>query len=553
MLARSWSLIVDATVDRPELVTDSLGARVTNDLWSEGPLHIWRTPAQEPADSQDSGDLSGFEEALAENLGLMKQVRRARHSDLARTYPQTVADTNRSMLDDAHDLEERTRPAAREESAETASEEVLSESIAGESVSRQPGYHDFAARKEIAVINADRLRSIARRFDLPQSQLRMVISTLEEKLRRVPRAPDMKVIVALKIRRVLIGSLANASSYRKQWAWDKMEVEQAWQRIEELRCERAILEKPVTVAIVDWGIQRDHEAFGPELVAPGACVLSTGNGNLGDDDGHGTMLAGTIAGVVTNIPGGGRAVSSVRLLPVKFIDARNPPRSDNAARAITYAVSAGAKIINSSWDVGVNSPELQKAIKYAEDENVLVVVAAGNGGSNNTDYSTYPASFRFTNMITVMASNEEDQKPGFSYYGDDVDIAAPGVNIISTSPYFWRPRAALSPFGIHPYRRYSGTSPAAAHVSGAAALLLSIKSSWTPQEIRACLIGSSDHITALQPFCPEGRRLNLRRAVERALNSSNGISSYVDRMHIREIVRTRLSGAPGLLDSADTA
>ena len=59
-----------------------------------------------------------------------------------------------------------------------------------------------------------------------------------------------------------------------------MEVVQAWQRIEELKCKQSISKEPVTVAIVDWGIQRDHEAFGPELVAPGASVIPTGNGNF---------------------------------------------------------------------------------------------------------------------------------------------------------------------------------------------------------------------------------------------------------------------------------
>jgi subtilisin family serine protease len=365
---------------------------------------------------------------------------------------------------------------------------------------------------------------------------------------------------SLKISKALIGSrTSHDPSYNKQWAWDKMEVVQAWQRIEELRCKRSIAEEPVTVAIVDWGIQSDHEGFSPKLLAPGASVIPGGNGNLSDDDGHGTMLAGTIAGIVTNVPGGG-AVSSVKLLAIKFIDVRNPPMSNNAARAITYAVDAGAKIINASWDVGLNSPELQKAIKHAKDNSVLMVVAAGNNGGNNAEYSTFPASFRFSNMITVMASDEEDQKPGFSNYGDNVDIAAPGVNIISTSPYMCRPRADALLFGIDRYRRYSGTSPAAAHVSGAAALLLSIKPGWTPQKIRDCLIESSDRITALQPFCPEGRRLNLRRAVERAAqipesSSSESITSHVGRMQTRGVVQTRLRrpGSPELIASAHAA
>ena len=124
------------------------------------------------------------------------------------------------------------------------------------------------------------------------------------------------------------------------------------------------------MAIVDWGHPTRSSSLSFGTVEPGTNVISTGNGDVGDDDGHGTLLAGTIAGVVTNIPAGGEAISSVRLLPVKFIDTRNPPTSGNAAKAIIRAVDDGAKIINASWDVGLNSDELREAIEHAEDQGV---------------------------------------------------------------------------------------------------------------------------------------------------------------------------------------
>ncbi len=341
---------------------------------------------------------------------------------------------------------------------------------------------------------------------------------------------------SLKISRSLIHPATSDLAYSEQWAWDRIGVKQAWQWIEN---RQAIAEQPVIVAIVDWGFQHDHPAFRSGLVEPGTDVISAGNGDIGDDDGHGTLLAGTIAGVVTNIPAGGEAISSVRLLPVKFIDTRNPPTSGNAAKAIIRAVDDGAKIINASWDVGLNSGELREAIEHARNQGVLVVVAAGNGGGNNTDYPTFPASFGLSNMIAVMASDEQDQKPGFSNYGENVDISAPGVNIISTSPYIRRLQAAEFPFATSAYRNYSGTSPAAAHVSGAAAVLLSIKPHWTPQDIRACLIASADHMPTLEAFCPEGRRLNMHRAVENALQVPNGMGKGAPSSP-RGIVRTRL-------------
>jgi len=319
---------------------------------------------------------------------------------------------------------------------------------------------------------------------------------------------------SLKISRAVpVSPAGNDQAYLAQWAWKKMKVKKAWERVADMRRAKFLREEPITVAIVDWGIQRDHVGFSPEMNVSGASVI--GDGNIRDDDGHGTMLAGTIAGMTNNTRGNGGG-SPMRLLAVKFIDVKTPPMSANAAKAIRYAVDHGARIINASWDVGLNSSELRTAIKdagearrYAGDKGVLVVVAAGNDGGDNDHYPAFPAGFHLPNMIVVMATNEDDEKPGFSNYGPGtVDIAAPGVNIVSTSPYL------VPPSRHHPaYRRYSGTSPAAAHVSGAAALLLSIFPDWSPADIRDCLINSARKIPGLHRYCRAGGRLNLGNAL----------------------------------------
>jgi hypothetical protein len=141
------------------------------------------------------------------------------------------------------------------------------------------------------------------------------------------------------------------------------------------------------------------------------------------------------------------------------------------------------------------------------------VVAAGNDGSDNKRYPAFPASFEFPNMIVVMATDRRDQKPSFSNYGANVDLAAPGVDIVTTSPYLCPPPARPSRLYNSAYRSYSGTSPAAAHVSGAAALLLSIDNRWRPEEIRDHLIASADPVDDLRGICRAGGRLNFRRAV----------------------------------------
>ena len=310
-------------------------------------------------------------------------------------------------------------------------------------------------------------------------------------------------------RSVAVSPCADAQGdplYPQQWAWTKMEAELAWARLREAG------RSPPIIAIVDWGVQRDHEDLDSDLVS-GERVIPPYNGDFSDDYGHGTMLAGTIAARAGNERGGRGAAPSARLRAIKFIDVRTPPMSRYAAAALRCAVDDGARIINASWDVGLNDSELRRTFEYAATEGCLVVVAAGNDGSDNQRYPAFPASFEFPNMIVVMATDRCDQKPGFSNYGENVDLAAPGVDIVTTAPYLCPPSARTARSYNPAYRSYSGTSPAAAHVSGAAALLLSIDDRWKPEEIREHLIASADPVEYLRGTCRARGRLNLGRAV----------------------------------------
>ena len=130
------------------------------------------------------------------------------------------------------------------------------------------------------------------------------------------------------------------------------------------------------------------------------------------------------------------------------------------------------------------------------------MAAAGNDGSDNTRIPTLPASYGFDNILVAMASDEHDDKCWFSNYGANVDLAAPGICVLTTGLYYVKPA----------YREYSGTSVAAAHVSGAAAMLLAIDD-WTPQEIRQHLVASAWPVRNLRGLCRANGRLSLRRAV----------------------------------------
>ena len=222
-----------------------------------------------------------------------------------------------------------------------------------------------------------------------------------------------------------------------------------------------------------------------------------------DEDGHGTLLAGTIGAISNNTLGIAAAEWPIRLMVVKFHDVRTPPTAWNATKAIAWAVAHGAQVINASWDVGLPIRFLKAAIRFANLAGVPFVAAAGNDGLDNDDLPTYPASYAVDNVVSVMASDEDDDKPGFSNYGrTTVHLAAPGVRILSTYPFLTKPPK---------WRRYSGTSAACAHVANAAALLRALNPMWTPAELREHLIASVDRSPWLA--CVSAGRLNLDRAV----------------------------------------
>jgi subtilisin family serine protease len=274
--------------------------------------------------------------------------------------------------------------------------------------------------------------------------------------------------------------------------------------------------EPIVVAIVDSGVMTTHPALRDRLNA-GVTVIGR---DAEDEDGHGTLLAGTILSVTNHSP-------TVRLKPVKFIDGRTRPQSDLAGDAIRKAFEQEPypHIINLSWDLGVETPKLYDAIAHAASRGVLVVVAAGNNGGDNDKYHTFPACYghegckgltrkSLPNVLTVMATDRSDFRAGFSNYGaTSVHLAAPGVGIVSAHQYL---AAVPAPGGGSRYQRYDGTSAAAAYVSGTAAVLLSKNPKLTPKAIKKVLGRTSDY--GLDFRCRSRGRLNLGRALERVFD-----------------------------------
>ncbi len=332
--------------------------------------------------------------------------------------------------------------------------------------------------------------------------------------------------------RLSLLAMPNDPLYSEQWALQKIQAEPAWNRVAQARGNRP----PVVVAIVDSGAKADHEDFLNSVGATtvgGISVLAPAGANFPDDTGHGTMLTGIIAAVtndrlgiagIGSVPAPAPAVPNISVIKpyeIKFDDTRTPPTALAAALGFLFAAQQGARVINASWHV-LDPGLLYNAISGIGTLNrpIVVVAAAGNQGRDNDKIPTLPASYRgsvrgsqpLDNLISVMASDQNDNKCWFSNYGDNVDLAAPGEDVLSTSLYFANPPPPPTPIYSPAYRQTSGTSAAAAFVSAAAGLLLAIDD-WTPAEIRNHLVASANLVPNLRGAGRAGRRLNLRRAV----------------------------------------
>ncbi|MDR6224067.1 S8 family peptidase [Desmospora profundinema] len=207
----------------------------------------------------------------------------------------------------------------------------------------------------------------------------------------------------------------------------------------------------VAVAIVDTGVQWDHPDLAAKIL-PGFNFVAN-DINTNDDNGHGTHVAGIAAAITNNRQGVAGTAPKVGILPVKVLNQNGVGTLFDVARGIVFAANMGARVINLSLGGPVRTNTLRDAVNHAWQEGAVVVAAAGNNGTN---LRQYPAAFR--RAITVAATNASDRRASFSNFGKWVDVAAPGVRIMSTY------------IGSR-YVRLSGTSMAAPHVSGLAALL----------------------------------------------------------------------------------
>jgi subtilisin family serine protease len=257
------------------------------------------------------------------------------------------------------------------------------------------------------------------------------------------------------------------------------------------------------------GIVDDY--FGANFVYRDASGNPTGDPI--DDYFHGTHVAGTIGAIGDNGVGVTGVSWNVQIMAIKFLDAWGYGYTSDAIDGLNYAVSMGAMISNNSWGGGPYDQGLYHAIQSAGLNGHLFVAAAGNSGLDADFDSMYPAALDLDNIISVAATDHNDQLAWFSNYGaTSVDLGAPGVDVYSTFPSYMTD--AMFEYGFATdYATISGTSMAAPHVAGVASLIRDLHPDWSAQQVKQQLLGTVDPIAGLAGITVTGGRLNAAAAV----------------------------------------
>ena len=296
--------------------------------------------------------------------------------------------------------------------------------------------------------------------------------------------------------------------------------------------------KEIVVGVIDTGVDYNHEDLAGNMwvnkkecpKGVGKCEIDgkdddnngyaddfhginaiTDSGDPMDDFGHGTHVAGTIGAIGNNKTGVVGVNQKVSIVACKFLSASGGGSVAGAVKCLNYMSDLKNKqkinllVVNNSW----GGPSASQALKDAMTgpDQPLHICAAGNA---NTSRTSYPAGFDLENIVSVAATDHDDKYASFSNYGPDwVDLAAPGVEILSTVPKGSCPLCSATG-----YRMANGTSMATPHVAGAIALVKSKYKELSAMQITQRVISGIDPLTDLSKETATNGRLNLLNALE---------------------------------------
>ncbi|MGP0128696.1 MAG: S8 family peptidase [cyanobacterium endosymbiont of Rhopalodia musculus] len=267
--------------------------------------------------------------------------------------------------------------------------------------------------------------------------------------------------------------IPNDPDYSKQWNLHSIHIEKAWENSKG---------EGITVAVIDTGVSRVPDLRQTEFVEGYDFVND--HTDASDDNGHGTHVAGIIAQSTNNEYGVAGIAYNAKIMSLKVLTSGGGGTVADIAEAIRFAADHGADVINLSLGGGGESKVMKDAIDYAYSKSVVIIAAAGNSNHNAV---SYPA--RYPKVISVSALDAAGQKTTYSNYGAGVDISAPGGS--ETGKIV---QETINPqTGESIFVGFQGTSMAAPHVAGVAAL---IKASGIkePSKVLAILKRSSRNV-----------------------------------------------------------
>src|SRR5690242_142581 len=403
------------------------------------------------------------------------------------------------------------------------------------------------------------------------------------RLARVSPEKTLKAIAALRRQpdvlyaepNYILHSVAipNDAHFGSQYGLTKIGAPQAWDITQG--------SSDVVVGVMDTGIDINHEDLVGNIwtnPSPGSVAGFSGdingynffddNGNVinsNDAESHATHVAGIIGARGNNGIGVSGVNWNVKIMSLKFLQTTivngeivDSGDTKGAIAACGYAAEmrhlwettghtkgANIRAINASFGGDKFAQSFQNAISELGNREILFVAAAGNfrDGSQELDndrVSVFPAGYDVPNILSVAATDQNDQLAGFSHFGaTTVDLGAPGVAVLSTTPPCVRVNIACAPDFPKPftttqdtYSFFDGTSMAAPHVTGAAALLWARDPSLSVQQVERLLTLNGDVVPALLDHTLTGRRLNVFKSLQ-SLQESDGIPpGAVTNIHV---------------------
>lgn len=298
---------------------------------------------------------------------------------------------------------------------------------------------------------------------------------LSEKMKIFKQNNNIEYVVPNYIRTVseFPEDAPNDPGYEKQWGLQNIKAPKAWTTISDSSL------KEVVVAVIDTGLDINHEDLKDRVTKGYDFVDMDEDPSPGPVyEEHASHVAGIIAASTNNGIGiaGAAGTAPVKIMPLRVLEAGGGD-DFTIAQGITYAVDNGAKVINMSLGGYGDSQLLTDACNYAFSKNVVVVAAAGNSAIDAVNFS--PASI--PGVITVSATDVNNTLAYFSNYGSSVELAAPGVDVLSTLPE-------------DKYESYDGTSMATPFVAAACALLISKNPSLSIIEVEQYLTDSAQDL-----------------------------------------------------------